>query len=275
MRGMFLKMLLLIISLSIEVFFSPNGGARDAILKEIGSANTTIDIAMYILTDRELSKALTLAQERGVHVRILLDAKSAREIRYSKHHFLSERKVPVKLDNTHKTSGDKYEGIMHNKFAIIDNKVLLTGSYNWTHSAEELNNENLLIVKNSEELIGKYRLEFTKLWDRSEIIAKPIKIDPYDLKELKNNVGKWVIVSGKPTNWNVSRSGHLFIDFGRGKDLLTFILWKEGVEKLKKEKFNLEEINNANIELKGILIDHKEYGIEITTSDPEAIRIVE
>ena len=266
-------MLLLIITLSVEVFFSPNGGARNAILKEIMSADSTIDVAMYILTDRELSNALIMAQEKGVHVRILLDGKSAEEIAYSKHHFLGERKVPVKLDNTHKTYGDKYEGIMHNKFAIIDNKVLLTGSYNWTHSAEELNDENLLIIKESEELIRKYASEFTKLWDKSEVIAEPLNIDPYDLKNLKNSIGKWVIVSGKPTNWNVSKSGHLFIDFGRGEDLLTFVLWKEGVEKLKEEGFNFEKLNNANIELKGILIDHKKYGIEITTSDPEAIRI--
>jgi hypothetical protein len=272
---MFLKMLLLIISLSVEVFFSPNGGARDAILKEIGSADSTIDVAMYILTDRELSKALLSAQERGVNVRILLDGKSAEEIEYSKHHFLSERKVAVKLDNTHKSYGDKYEGIMHNKFAIIDNKVLITGSYNWTHSAEELNNENILIIKEDEELIGKYAYEFTKLWNRSEIVVEPQNIDPYDLKMLKNNVGKWVIISGKPTNWNFSRSGHLFIDFGRGKDLLTFILWKEGVEKLKEKGFNFEGLNDTDVELKGKLIDHEKYGIEIITSDPGAIQIVE
>ncbi len=268
-------MLLLIIFLSIEVFFSPNGGARDAILKEITEAQSTIDVAMYILTDRELSKALITAEERGVNVRILLDGKSAEEIGYSKHHFLSSKKVVVKLDDTHKTYGDKYEGIMHNKFAIIDNKVLITGSYNWTHSAEELNNENLLIIKEDSNLIREFRQEFIKLWNRSEIVAKPLKTDPYDLKKLKNNVGKWVVISGKPTNWNLSRSGHLFIDFGRGKDQLTFVLWKEGVEKLKEEGFDFERLNNVDIELKGKLIDHKKYGLEITTSDPEAISISE
>jgi hypothetical protein len=267
-------MLLLIISLSIEAFFSPNGGARYAILKEITEATSTIDVAMYILTDRELSKALISARSRGVNVRILLDGKNAEEIGYSKHYFLSERKVAVKLDFTHKTLGDKYEGIMHNKFAIIDNKVLLTGSYNWTHSAEKLNNENLLIIKDSEELIDKYASEFTKLWNRSEIVAGPLNIDPYDLKELKNNLGKWVIISGKPTGWNLSRSGHLFIDFGEKKEQFTFVLWKNGVQQLKEEEFNFEELGNAQVEIKGKLIDHEKYGIEITTSDPEAIRIV-
>jgi len=268
-------MLLLIISISIQVFFSPNGGAREAILKELTDAKNKIDVAMYILTDRELSNALISAKDRGVKVKILLDAKSAEEIGYSKHHFLSERKIDVRLDYTHKSYGDKYEGIMHNKFTIIDDKILITGSYNWTHSAEELNNENLLIIEEAEELISKFKDEFLKLWDRSKPFKKPISLDPYNLRGLKKHVGEWIIISGRPTNWNVSGSGHLFIDFGEEKDQFTFVLWKEGVEELKKRDFNLENLNNSEIELKGKLIDHKKYGLEITTSDPEAIRIVE
>jgi len=268
-------MLLLIISLSIEVFFSPNGGARNAVLKELKKANKEINVAMYILTDRELSNALISAKERGVKVKVLLDGKSAEEIGYSKHHFLGERKVNVKLDNTHKSYRNNYEGIMHHKFAIIDNKTLITGSFNWTHSAEKLNDENLLIIKDDSSLVRAYTDEFLKLWNRENTVSKPVKIDPYNLKELRKNVGKWVIISGKPTNWNVSRSGHLFIDFGRGKEQFTFVLWKEGVEKLTEEGFNFENLSNREIELNGKLIDHKKYGLEITTSDPEAIRIVE
>ena len=268
-------MLLLILSLSIEVFFSPNGGARDAILKELENAKKEINVAMYILTDRELSNALISAREKGVKVKVLLDGKSAVEIRYSKHHFLSERNVDVRLDNTRKTYGDKYEGIMHHKFAIVDNKALITGSYNWTHSAEKLNGENLLIIKEDAALIRKFAGEFTNLWNRADNLQKPVKLDPYNLKELKKNIEKWVIVSGKPTNWNISRSGHLFIDFGKGKEQFTFVLWKEGVEELEKEGFNFENLNKGKIELKGKLIDHKKYGLEIITSDPEAIRIIE
>ena len=267
-------MLLIIISLSVQVFFSPNGGARDAIIEELADAKKEINIAMYILTDRELSNALISAKDRGVKVKILLDAKSAEEIGYSKHHFLSERKIDVRLDNTHKSYGGKYEGIMHNKFAIIDNKTLITGSYNWTHSAEKLNNENLLIIKDAEELINKFEEEFLKLWDRSKTSKKPVSLDPYDLQGLKKHVGEWIIISGKPTNCNVSRSGHLFIDFGEEKENFTFVLWKEGVEELKKKDFNLEELENRKIEIKGKLIDHKKYGLEITASDPEAIRII-
>ncbi len=268
-------MFLLIISLSIQVFFSPNGGAREAILYEIEDAKKEINVAMYIFTDRELANSLVSAKKRGVKVKILLDGKSAEEIGYSKHYFFSEKNIDVRLDNAHKTYEDKYQGIMHNKFAIIDNHTLITGSYNWTHSAEELNDENLLIIKDEKKLIRKFRDKFKELWDRSKTLQKPTKINPYDLTKLKKNIGEWVIVSGKPTNWNVSRSGHLFIDFGEGNYQLTFVLWEEGLEKLKEKGFDLKKLDNKEIELKGKLIDHKKYGLEITTSDPESISIIE
>jgi len=268
-------MFLLIISLSIQVFFSPDGGAREAILKEIERAEKEINIAMYIFTDRELSNSLVSAKERGVKIKVLLDGKSAEEISYSKHYFLSENNINVRLDKAHASYGDKYEGIMHNKFAIIDNSTLITGSYNWTHSAEELNDENLLIIKDEKRLIHKFSGKFIELWEISKTLQKPIKINPYDLAKLKKNIGEWVIISGKSTNWNVSRSGHLFIDFGEGKHQFTFVLWKEGLEQLKENGFDLKNLNDREIELKGKIIDHKKYGLEITTSDPESIRIIE
>jgi HKD family nuclease len=268
-------MLILLISLSIQVFFSPNGGAKEAILKELSDAKTNIDVAMYILTDRELSKTLVSAKERGVKVRVLLDNKSAEEIQYSKHHFLNEKKVDVKLDNLHKSHKDKYNGIMHNKFAIIDNKILITGSFNWTPSAEELNNENLLIIKDSKELISKFENEFLKLWRHGKSLPSSPKLDPYNLSKLKKHIGEWVIISGKATNWNVSRSGNLFIDFGKGKDNFTFVLWEDGLKELENTGFDLKDLNNSKIEIKGKLIYHKKYGLEITTSDPDAIRIIE
>jgi phospholipase D len=268
-------MLILIISLSIQVFFSPNGGAKEAILKELTNAKNNIDVAMYVLTDRELSKALVSAEERGVKVRVLLDSKSAEEIQYSKHFFLNENKIEVKLNNTHSSSKGKYNGIMHNKFAIIDNKTLITGSFNWTHSAEELNNENLLIIKESKELTSKFENEFTKLWHEGKSLQDTPILDPYNLRKLKKHIGEWIVISGKATSWNVSRSENLFIDFGEGKDNFTFVLWKDGLEELKNNGFDLKKLNDSKIEIKGKLIDHKKYGLEITTSDPEAIRIIE
>jgi len=52
---------------------------------------------------------------------------------------------------------------MHHKFAVIDGKVLLTGSFNWTASAEHLNYENLLVF-HSKEIADIFEKEFNRIW---------------------------------------------------------------------------------------------------------------
>jgi phosphatidylserine/phosphatidylglycerophosphate/cardiolipin synthase-like enzyme len=55
---------------------------------------------------------------------------------------------------------------MHQKFAVIDRRLLFTGSYNWTHSADSRNDENLLMFRNAEALAEEYRKAFFRLWER-------------------------------------------------------------------------------------------------------------
>jgi phosphatidylserine/phosphatidylglycerophosphate/cardiolipin synthase-like enzyme len=262
---------LLLISITIQAFFSP--GVRDAILTEIKESKEDIDIAMYILTDRELSNAIIDASNRGVKVRVVLDESKSMEIIYSKHIYLEGKGINVKLDGSHFSRNGDYEGIMHHKFSIIDGSTLITGSYNWTHSAEDLNDENVLIIKDAEYIIKEYEKEFIKIWNRSEQVKRLPKLNPYDKSQLENNIGKWVIIVGNPSHWNISRSGHLFIDFGGSEDDFTFLMWKEGVDKLKDKGFNFNLLNNSTVELQGKLILHKKYGLEIVTDNPDAIRV--
>ena len=71
---------------------------------------------------------------------------------------------------------------MHNKFAIIDNRLLLTGSYNWTFSANNRNDENLLIIDDP-EIIKIFQNQFINLWtnkyssERTRQLYKIAKID--------------------------------------------------------------------------------------------------
>ena len=57
-------------------------------------------------------------------------------------------------------------GLMHNKFAIIDGKILLTGSFNWTLAADQKNEENLLIIEDR-KVIKAYQKRFEYLYRRS------------------------------------------------------------------------------------------------------------
>lgn len=57
---------------------------------------------------------------------------------------------------------------MHQKFAVIDRKVVLTGSYNWTVSADNYNSENLLLFRDAGPLAEEYRKEFFRLWEKKQ-----------------------------------------------------------------------------------------------------------
>ena len=145
----------------IKVFFSPNGGCLDAVIYEIDNAKKSIDAAVYAFTSRPIAQALIRAKERGVKVRVVVDEKTALKGKFSKYKFLLKKGIRVKLVSGRERVGIK--GLMHNKFAIIDGKTVITGSFNWTASADYLNYENLLIIK-SPELARIYECEFEKLY---------------------------------------------------------------------------------------------------------------
>ncbi len=140
----------------VSVYFSPNGGASDAIIRQIENAHSYIDIAMYAFTSRPIGQALIDAYKRGVKVRLVMDVHEA-NTRYSRSRFFYKAGIPIKTLPVEETRFVK--GLMHNKFAVIDGSEVITGSYNWTASAEKLNYENLLIIR-SPELAKIYQKYF-------------------------------------------------------------------------------------------------------------------
>jgi phosphatidylserine/phosphatidylglycerophosphate/cardiolipin synthase-like enzyme len=161
-RFSILAFLVLILSITIsistfaktEVYFSLYDNPQKEIIKNINQAEAFINIAMYIFTDREIAIPLAKAQERGVKIRLYLDKDQA-DYKYSQSRFLVQKGIKTKI------SSNNY--IMHHKFAIIDNRILLTGSYNWTFSANHRNDENLMVIDDP-EIIARYQNQFEKLW---------------------------------------------------------------------------------------------------------------
>ena len=138
----------------IRVFFSPKGGAAEEIIKQIDNAESHIDIAMYSFTYEPIAEAIIRAKNRGVKIRILMD-KVQSQGKYSKYEFFLNNEIAV--------IQDRRAGIMHNKIILIDGKVLFTGSYNLSKSAEERNQENLLMFIDDEEIEGEIEEEIIKV----------------------------------------------------------------------------------------------------------------
>jgi len=149
----------------VRVFFSPKGGCQDAIEEEINQAKKYIHVAVYAFTNRFLARALIKAAKRGVEVKVVLDEKFDSENEYSKGDYLKRNGIQVKKIKAWAKKGLRIiEGLMHHKFAVIDDKIVITGSYNWTATAEFANYENLLIFEDALELAKAYEDEFERLW---------------------------------------------------------------------------------------------------------------
>jgi len=146
-----------------EVYFSLYDDPESIIIKSIENAEESINIAMYSLTDSEISRAIVRAKERGVVIKIYLDSKEVNAEHSKSRFFIKEGIENVRL------SSNRY--LMHNKFAIIDNKIVITGSYNWTASAGQRNDENLLVL-DEEKIVKKYQDYFYYLWDNKYSIEK-------------------------------------------------------------------------------------------------------
>jgi phosphatidylserine/phosphatidylglycerophosphate/cardiolipin synthase-like enzyme len=134
-----------------EVYFSPKGGCTDAIVRELDKAQTTVLVQAYSFTSYRIAKALLDAHKRGVKVEVILD-KSQKGDQYSSADFLANSGIPTKIDAAH--------AIAHNKVMIVDGETVITGSFNFTKSAEENNAENLLVVHDR-----KLAERYTKNWE--------------------------------------------------------------------------------------------------------------
>jgi len=145
-------------SASYEIHFSPKGGCADTIIYWIGRANQSVHVLMYIFTLQNVAEALISAHSRGVEVKVVFDKSQGSS--YSQHALLKEAGIEVRNDTNP-------NGIMHNKVAIVDNLVVITGSFNWTNSAENNNNENLIVIL-SADVASRYESEFQKIWSQSQ-----------------------------------------------------------------------------------------------------------
>ncbi len=100
-----------------------------------------MSVQSYGFTEPQIAQALLDAYERGVKVRLVTD-KTAPKERGGKAEILALAGIPVWVDYVPR--------IAHNKVMVIDSEVTLTGSLNWTVSADRHNAENLLVVRDPE-----------------------------------------------------------------------------------------------------------------------------
>ncbi len=137
-----------------QAFFSPGDDCVRVITGLLERARRTVDICVFTITDDRISDAIVVACQRGVTMRIITDNDKAQD-RGSDIQRFKKTGIEVALDHTRHH--------MHNKFALFDAAITLTGSYNWTRSAAEQNEENILVMHDP-RTADRFQQEFDRLW---------------------------------------------------------------------------------------------------------------
>ena len=146
---------------SVEVAFSPGGGATDLVVRAIGSAKQSIHVAAYSFTSRPIAKAMGEARRAGVDVDVVVDHEQINKGSHSVVSYLLSMNIPVRVDIVHT--------LQHDKYMVIDGKTVETGSFNYTAAAEQHNSENVLVLWNAPQLAGAYAANWKSLWDQAEV----------------------------------------------------------------------------------------------------------
>jgi phosphatidylserine/phosphatidylglycerophosphate/cardiolipin synthase-like enzyme len=131
---------------------SYRGGPDDRLAEAIDAARLSVDVAVYDLNLWSIRDALVAAHRRGVTVRVVTESDNT-----------DEQEIQDLKDAGIQVLSDRHEGLMHDKFVVIDRSEVWTGSMNFTTGGAYLDNNNLVRVR-SVKLAGAYTGEFEQMF---------------------------------------------------------------------------------------------------------------
>jgi len=252
-----------------KVFFTK---IREEIMCELLNSKESVKIAMAYLTDIKIIELLCLLSSKGINVSIII---SSEEINFRQIGIELQKMINQGVKLYLYTTEDDRHSILHHKFCIIDHKLLINGSYNWTLNAQ--NNRENIIITDDQNLINK----FTAEWDELEHNCARI-----------NNTEPYIIKSGFPEFDNEFQgfySGSLTVLFGEeGSGKTSFIISLLNhcsvtqnfstcvlTNNLTSEKIYQNLIKNlTEMELKAPLEEHEIYAVQKTVEMLKSKNIV-
>jgi phosphatidylserine/phosphatidylglycerophosphate/cardiolipin synthase-like enzyme len=138
----------------VQVYFSPDDNVQEHLLQLVDDARVSVYFLAYTLTQDDLTNTLVEASHRGVDVRGVCETDKVGDSG-ADYLVLKAAGIDVRLDSN--------PAAMHDKVLIIDDQIIVFGSYNFTSSAEHWNDENVMIVSDT-ELTGKFLAEFERIF---------------------------------------------------------------------------------------------------------------
>ena len=147
-------------SIQMETYFSPDDSTAERIIELILEAERSIDFMFYAFTSDPIADALIFQADQGIIIRGVVDAYQESSGLGSEYGRLRDHNLEVLLDG--------HPEKMHHKVIILDERIVVTGSYNLTRSAETKNDENTLVI-HSEQVAEIYLREFEWIFSEGKI----------------------------------------------------------------------------------------------------------
>jgi phosphatidylserine/phosphatidylglycerophosphate/cardiolipin synthase-like enzyme len=149
----------------LEPLFAPWDDIESRLVEVIEGARSQVLVQAYLLTNKRIVAGLVACHRRGVDVQVLIDARQHAKVASSAAPVLAAAGIPVWFET-------RYENA-HNKLIIIDagtkDAIVVTGSFNFTWTAQHRNAENLLIVRGNQPLAARY----FENWQKHKHDARP------------------------------------------------------------------------------------------------------
>ena len=136
----------------VEAAFTPGDDISGLIVKRIAEAKASVQVQAYLFTDRRIANALLAARKRGLEVDVVADASQSASGGLPHLKALQRSGVRVWLDGAHAAA--------HDKVIILDGEAVLTGSYNFTASAQSRNAENVVLITGETALAARFVQNF-------------------------------------------------------------------------------------------------------------------
>jgi len=143
----------------VDTYFSPDDSTATEIIDLIRNAEESIHFLAFSFTSDPIAAALIDQAEQGISVSGIFEESQYHSNRGGEYDNLKNAGLDVHLDGNSRN--------MHHKLFIIDEEIVITGSYNFSRSAEERNDENTLIIHNAEvaaQYLGEFQRVFSKTY---------------------------------------------------------------------------------------------------------------
>ena len=205
----------------MESYFSPSDNTNQYLINAMGTADNDLYVETMLITRSDLASAIIDASDRGVNVHVITEAESDNTPYVND--ALSSNLPAGKF-----IFDDQESGILHHKLAIIDafkvdsDPQVITGSHNWSNSANDRNDENTLIIHNA-DIANQYIQQFAARFKQNdgELVVSAVSLSEPVLSLYPNPTEGVVYISGdqnidrielfdlqgaKLKNWQISGS---------------------------------------------------------------------